>query len=737
MGGGSGNKAGQWGDAVAGGTGNTADGAWATVPGGKDNTATYASFAAGTRAKAISGGSFVWGDSTDADVTDAGGNTFVVRATGGAFFTNSLTAGGIIVAPAFSGINGNINLSGSITSTGLRIDTTGSTPSVVAGFNGNSVTAGVNGAAIGGGGYGGGGINRVTDDNGTVGGGSNNRAGNDGGTTQDAYAATVAGGNGNTASGREASVGGGEENTASGFVSTVGGGAQNVASGSTATVGGGQANIASGQHATVAGGASNVAAGITSFADGYRAKALHDGAFVWGDLTDADVESTGPHQFVVRATGGAFFSHNLTAGHFFGDGSALTGVNAATAVSATSATTAATATNALALGGVAAANYARTDVANTFNGSQAIQSGNLALAATTSASVGVLTLGEQTFLHVYGSASNTFVGTVAGGAFATTGQFNTGTGYQALYSNTTGGEKTASGGHALGKNTTGNENTAIGINALWRNTSGSGNTASGAYALSFNTTGAGNAASGYQALQNNTDASCNTASGYYALTQNCSGVSSNCPANYNTALGYYAGVTTYGVNANVTGAGNTFLGASSGPGTSTQLNNATAIGYRALVSASNALVLGGTGAYAVKVGIGTATPSNILTIVQDSATDPIADSWATYSSRRWKTNIQTLQGALDKVARLRGVSYDAKADGQHNIGLIAEEVGEVVPEVVAYEANGQDAKSVDYARLSALLIEAVKEQQAEIRELKTHVERLTAELAGRAEIAQK
>jgi len=170
---------------------------------------------------------------------------------------------------------------------------------------------------------------------------------------------------------------------------------------------------------------------------------------------------------------------------------------------------------------------------------------------------------------------------------------------------------------------------------------------------------------------------------------------------------------------------------------SIDLQYATAIGAGALVAQSNSLVLGGTGASAVNVGIGTAGPSNILTIVQNSATDPIADAWTTYSSRRWKTNIRALQGALDKVERLRGVSYDAKADGQHHIGLIAEEVGEVVPEVVAYEANGQDAKSVDYARLTALLIEAVKEQQAQIQTLKSEIERLTAKLEGGVETASR
>ncbi len=81
---------------------------------------------------------------------------------------------------------------------------------------------------------------------------------------------------------------------------------------------------------------------------------------------------------------------------------------------------------------------------------------------------------------------------------------------------------------------------------------------------------------------------------------------------------------------------------------------------------------------------------------------------------------------MAKVQRLRGVYYDWKANGQHDIGLIAEEVGEVIPEVVTYEENGKDASSVDYPRLVALLIEAVKEQQKEIAELKTTVKSLAA-----------
>lgn len=157
------------------------------------------------------------------------------------------------------------------------------------------------------------------------------------------------------------------------------------------------------------------------------------------------------------------------------------------------------------------------------------------------------------------------------------------------------------------------------------------------------------------------------------------------------------------------------------------LSYATAIGAYAVVGQSNALVLGGTGTYAVNVGIGTPTPTNVFTIGQGTG-QAIADGWATYSSRRWKTNIQTLHDALGKVEQLRGVSYDLKANGQHEVGVIAEEVGAVVPEVVTWEKNGTDARSVDYSRLTALLIEAAKEQQTLIRQQKEQIQKQQAQI---------
>jgi hypothetical protein len=105
------------------------------------------------------------------------------------------------------------------------------------------------------------------------------------------------------------------------------------------------------------------------------------------------------------------------------------------------------------------------------------------------------------------------------------------------------------------------------------------------------------------------------------------------------------GVATLRLNAPVQhhGSRNTALGYQAGVG-SGGLTNATAIGANAFVSESNALVLG-SGA---NVGIATSAPSNTFTIGQ-GAGHAIADGWDTYSSRRWKTNIQTLHGALAKV----------------------------------------------------------------------------------------
>jgi hypothetical protein len=198
---------------------------------------------------------------------------------------------------------------------------------------------------------------------------------------------------------------------------------------------------------------------------------------------------------------------------------------------------------------------------------------------------------------------------------------NTAAGATALTSNTTGAGNTAAGMNALVSNTTGDDNTAAGEGALVGNTTANNNTAAGWAALAGNTTGEENTAVGFQALLSNISGNHNTAAGTNALHENSVGggntalgfdaLSANQYGFGNTALGQLAGVTETAGNANTAGSENTFLGFDAGPGTSTQLSNATAIGADARVSENNAVVLGAPEA---KVGIGTTAPKSLLQV---------------------------------------------------------------------------------------------------------------------------
>jgi hypothetical protein len=86
------------------------------------------------------------------------------------------------------------------------------------------------------------------------------------------------------------------------------------------------------------------------------------------------------------------------------------------------------------------------------------------------------------------------------------------------------------------------------------------------------------------------------------------------------------------------------------------------------------------------------------------------------SDARLKTNVETITGALDKVLALRGVMYDRISTGKREMGQIAQEAEAIVPELVFTDAEG--IKSIAYANTVALLIEAIKEQQKQINELK-------------------
>ena len=340
IGGGYGNYATDSYATIGGGYGNQATGSFATIGGGSSNRATgtfstvgggyfnYAdgsySFAAGYRARidAAHNGTFLFADYNDSlNFNSAAANEFAVRCTGGARFVTAIsgsvpTAGVKVVAGA-TALDTVSNSALELRSNGLhalRLEPHATSPNLVGGYSGNYLSSGVYGATISGGGsntY----ENRVTDNYGAIGGGRDNQAGGS--------SATIGGGFNNQAIEDYSTVGGGYYNQATGAHSAVGGGNNNEATGDHSTVGGGNNNEATGTYATVPGGSSNEANGNYSFAAGCRANADHEGSFVWGDSTNADVASTGNDRFAVRAKGGVYLYTNdaLTAGVYIAGGS--------------------------------------------------------------------------------------------------------------------------------------------------------------------------------------------------------------------------------------------------------------------------------------------------------------------------------------------------------------------------------------------------------------------------------
>ena len=103
--------------------------------------------------------------------------------------------------------------------------------------------------------------------------------------------------------------------------------------------------------------------------------------------------------------------------------------------------------------------------------------------------------------------------------------------------------------------------------------------------------------------------------------------------------------------------------------------------------------------------------------------DVVAFSSTTASDSRLKTDISTINDALGTVGKLRGVSYKWLRDGKADIGVIAQEVEEVVPEVVKTKTvlgldGEEEMKTVDYGKLVGVLINAINELKAEVEELK-------------------
>jgi len=305
----------------------------------------------------------------------------------------------------------------------------------------------------------------------------------------------------------------------------------------------------------------------------------------------------------------------------------------------------------------------------------------------------------------------------ANGSFAllhnTEGSGNTANGFQALFDNTTGVNNTAIGGNALVGNTIGNSNTANGFNALSSNDAGELNTAVGTQALFNNTAGGQNTAVGTQALFNNTTAGQNTAIGSGALFNNTAGIN-------NTAVGLSA-------LGNTTGQGNIGVGAFAGNNLTTGDFNID-IFATGVAGESNTIRIGGptqTATYITGIS-GAVVPGGVTVIV-----DADGHLGTAVSSQRFKDGIKAMDKASEAILALKPVTFRYKKEidpkSIPQFGLVAEEVAQVHPDLVARDAKGE-VYTVRYDAVNAMLLNEFLKEHRKVEELEKRVEKLTAGL---------
>ncbi len=183
-------------------------------------------------------------------------------------------------------------------------------------------------------------------------------------------------------------------------------------------------------------------------------------------------------------------------------------------------------------------------------------------------------------------------------------------------------------------------------------------------------------------------------------------------------------ITNSGVLSNVAGTG---ISVSAGTGNVTITNT----GVTSLTAGTGVGVSAGTGAVTVSIGQAVATTSSptFAGLTINGAITATGDITAYYTSdRRHKNNIQIIPNALQKVTKLNGVTWEWNDDVNEvtkstpKTGLIAQEVQEVLPEVVTERQDGFLA--LDYSKMMGLLVEAIKEQQTQIHSLTLEIEKL-------------
>jgi hypothetical protein len=352
---------------------------------------------------------------------------------------------------------------------------------------------------------------------------------------------------------------------------------------------------------------------------------------------------------------------------------------------------------------------------------------------TTGSALGVMKQDGIRVLHTYADSGLTlaekrsvlFLGYEAGN-FTATGSGNTGLGGKSLSGLTSGGQNTALGYEALNGLTTASGNTAGGyqsgkalagggFNSLWGYrsglslTSGIDNSAVGASSLEAATSGEKNTAIGRNALLSLTTGSNNTAVGFEALQALTT-------TGNNTALGWKAGHSN-------TGTGNVFLGYQAG------MNEAGSDKLYIANTSTDTLIFGDFNQR--RVGIATTSPSATFQVgASGDGTTTRANAWTTFSDQRLKKNFSRMEDSLEGILKLSGYRYDWKSgvDRSRQVGVIAQEVQKVFPEVVT---EGEDGiLSVAYDKLVAPIIEAIKSLNTRTRATDERVSRLEAENAA-------
>lgn len=302
--------------------------------------------------------------------------------------------------------------------------------------------------------------------------------------------------------------------------------------------------------------------------------------------------------------------------------------------------------------------------------------GNIKL-PTTSSTGGAIKQGVSTLLHTAGTAS--FFAGVDSGNLTTTGIGQIGIGLNALAGSSSSSNYSVAVGRNALKNGGSGVNTAIGDGAMsGANFNGNNNTAVGAGAMSgasMTQTAGGlayNVVIGTNAGRNLQDA----------------GVYSN--ASWNTFVGDWAGRNTttgskntfigHGTSTTTTGSQNTFVGGNSGATNtvgdkitllgadanvaSNNLSNATAIGYGAIVGSSNSIVLGGTGANSVNVGIGVSNPAAQLEVRETYSGTTAKNTQRIVSNINAPSNTAAAFSAFTSELSLRnGVNYTNSSNG--------------------------------------------------------------------------